>query len=155
MRLPECPWPLRSLLSRLPQYPPAAALAVALNLGLGHVLNGANLPQASGKVVCIRVRDAGLRLLFRLHEKGVAACADAQPDVTITADAGVFASLALRQDDADTLFFSRRLVMEGDTELGLLLKNVLDALDTSALARSLPSPARVLNALRLQLPFTS
>ena len=155
MELPAIPGPLRAVLSRLPQYPPAAALAVALNLWLGHVLNGTNLPQASGKVVCIRVRDAGLRLLFCVHGEGVAACADAQPDVTITADAGVFASLALREDDADTLFFSRRLVMEGDTELGLLLKNVLDALDTSALARSLPSPARVLNAVRLQLPFTS
>jgi predicted lipid carrier protein YhbT len=133
MRLPDCPWPLRSLLSRLPQYPPAAALAVALNLCLGHVLNGANLPQATGKVVCIRVRDAGLRLLFRVHEKGVAACAGVQPDVTITADASTFVSLALRQDDADTLFFSRRLMMEGDTELGLLVKNTLDALDPGVL----------------------
>ena len=29
---------------------------------------------------------------------------------------------------ADTLFFSRRLVMEGDTALGLELRNALDAL---------------------------
>mgnify|MGYP001571244302 CR=1 FL=1 len=154
MELPPIPGPLGTVLSRLPQYPPAAALAVALNLWLGDVLNGTNLPQALGKVVCIRVRDAGLRLLFRVHEQGMAACAGAQPDVTITADAGVFVSLALRQEDADTLFFSRRLVMEGDTEIGLLLKNVLDALDTSTLVRSPPSPARVWQALRLQLPFT-
>ena len=155
MELPTIPGPLRAVLSRLPQYPPAAALAVALNLWLGHVLNGTNLPQALGKVVCIRVRDAGLRLLFCVHGEGVAACADAQPDVTITADAGVFVSLALRQDDADTLFFSRRLVMEGDTEVGLLLKNVFDALDTSILARPPPSPARVLKALRINFPFAS
>ena len=31
-------------------------------------------------------------------------------------------------EDADTLFFERRLVMEGDTEFGLLLKNTLDAI---------------------------
>jgi O2-independent ubiquinone biosynthesis accessory factor UbiT len=30
---------------------------------------------------------------------------------------------------ANTLFFSRRLVMEGDTELGLQVKNTLDAID--------------------------
>ena len=155
MELPPFPGPLRAVLSRLPQYPPAAALAVVLNLWVGHVLSGTNLPQASGKVVCICVRDVGLRLLFRVHEDGVAACAGVQPDVTISADASAFVSLALRQDDADTLFFSRRLVMEGDTELGLLLKNVLDALDTSVLTRSPPSPARVLKALRLQLPFAS
>ncbi len=31
-------------------------------------------------------------------------------------------------DDPDRLFFDRVLMMEGDTELGLLLKNSLDAL---------------------------
>jgi len=31
-------------------------------------------------------------------------------------------------DDADRLFFERALVMEGDTEYGLLLKNTLDAI---------------------------
>ena len=154
MELPRIPALLRAVLSRLPQYPPAAALAVALNLWLGHILNSANLPQAAGKVVCIRASDAGLRLLFCVREEGVAACADAQPDVTITADASAFVSLALRHEDADTLFFSRRLVMEGDTEVGLLLKNVFDALDTSVLARLPPSPARLLKALRLQLPST-
>jgi len=40
-----------------------------------------------------------------------------------------FLALALRREDPDTLFFSRRLVLEGDTELGLALKNALDALD--------------------------
>jgi hypothetical protein len=36
-------------------------------------------------------------------------------------------ALALRREDPDTLFFTRRLVLEGDTELGLALKNALDA----------------------------
>ena len=40
-----------------------------------------------------------------------------------------FALLAARKEDPDTLFFSRRLVMEGDTELGLLVKNTLDAIE--------------------------
>ena len=42
-----------------------------------------------------------------------------------TPDAGE--ALALL-DDADRLFFERALVMEGDTELGLILKNTLDAI---------------------------
>jgi predicted lipid carrier protein YhbT len=37
--------------------------------------------------------------------------------------------LAKRQEDPDTLFFNRRLSMEGDTELGLIVKNALDALE--------------------------
>ena len=32
------------------------------------------------------------------------------------------------EEDPDRLFFERALVMEGDTELGLVLKNTLDAI---------------------------
>ena len=41
-------------------------------------------------------------------------------------------SMASRQVDPDTLMFQRRLVMEGDTELGLALKNYLDGMDIEA-----------------------
>lgn len=51
-----------------------------------------------------------------------------RPDVTVRASLSDFAALALRREDADTLFFTRRLVMEGDTALGLELRNALDAL---------------------------
>ena len=36
--------------------------------------------------------------------------------------------LAGRLEDADTLFFQRRLVLTGDTELGLTARNLLDRL---------------------------
>ena len=49
-------------------------------------------------------------------------------DVTVRAKAGDYLALALRREDPDTLFFSRRLVIEGDTETGLAVKNALDAL---------------------------
>lgn len=38
-------------------------------------------------------------------------------------------AIAAGQEDPDTLFFQRRLVIEGDTELGLQIKNRLDAID--------------------------
>ena len=38
------------------------------------------------------------------------------------------ARLLRGEDDADRLFFERALVMEGDTEMGLVLKNTLDAI---------------------------
>lgn len=47
--------------------------------------------------------------------------------------------LARRVEDPDTLFFARRLIMEGDTELGLVVKNALDAVEWS--------PASLLAAL--------
>ena len=36
--------------------------------------------------------------------------------------------LASRLEDADTLFFQRRLELTGDTELGLTARNLLDRL---------------------------
>ena len=44
-----------------------------------------------------------------------------------------FYQLLQRQEDPDTLFFNRRLSIEGDTELGLMVKNTLDALDPDIL----------------------
>jgi predicted lipid carrier protein YhbT len=37
--------------------------------------------------------------------------------------------LLARQEDPDTLFFNRELSIEGDTELGLVVKNMLDAVE--------------------------
>ena len=50
-------------------------------------------------------------------------------DATIQASLYDFLRLAARQQDPDTLMFQRRLIMQGDTELGLELKNFLDGLD--------------------------
>lgn len=50
-------------------------------------------------------------------------------EVTIRGSLGAFRTLAERRQDPDQLFFQRRLVIEGDTELGLGLKNLLDSLE--------------------------
>ncbi|MFB6261882.1 MAG: SCP2 sterol-binding domain-containing protein, partial [Thiohalorhabdaceae bacterium] len=57
--------------------------------------------------------------------------------------------LALGVEDADTLFFNRRLAMEGDTATGVYLKNFLDALEVdwdahrAAVEAALPAPVRI------------
>jgi predicted lipid carrier protein YhbT len=50
-----------------------------------------------------------------------------QSDIAITGKAYDFIELATGQEDYDTLFFNRRLRVEGNTEVGLELKNFLDA----------------------------
>jgi len=50
-------------------------------------------------------------------------------DVTFTANAVDLMRMATRRADPDTLFFERRLAIEGDTETGLRLKNLLDAVE--------------------------
>jgi O2-independent ubiquinone biosynthesis accessory factor UbiT len=146
--LPPFPPSLRRVIARLPQYPPSAIAALILNLWLREILCGEELREAHGKVICIEVQDVGVRLLFELHREGVAACTGKSPDLVITADTEAFYTLARRSVDADTLFFSRRLVMMGDTDLGLLLRNTVDATDAQRTRPRLPSPLSVLKALR-------
>ena len=106
----------------------------------------------AGKLVCLRVTDGGLTLLFTLTEKGFRpAVSSARPDLMISAKARDFIALALREEDPDTLFFSRRLLMEGDTDLGLLVKNTLDAVDWPRLDPEALHPARLLAHIRLRL----
>jgi predicted lipid carrier protein YhbT len=149
MRLPPIPAPLRGLLARLPQYPPSAVFAAALTLQVGEILGTDAHPEFSGKVIRLHVSDAGVTLTFCVTPRGFAPSGVANPDLTLTATAQDFLALTLRREDPDTLFFSRRLVMEGDTEFGLFVKNTLDALEFKP---SLPTPREVLRSLRSLLP---
>jgi len=56
--------------------------------------------------------------------------ADSRSEVAlrISATAEGFVRLARGDEDPDRLFFERQLLMEGDTELGLVLNNTLDAI---------------------------
>ncbi len=55
----------------------------------------------------------------------------ADVDLCISGGSYEYLLLASRREDADTLFFQRRLQTEGDTELGLEVKNFLDGQDLS------------------------
>ena len=116
--------------SRLPQLPPALALTLALNLALGRWLPREPLAPLEGKSFAIRVTDAGLCLRFSFDQRGFHPGVDTgDADLTISARLRDFFALMTREEDADSLFFNRRLLMEGDTELGLLVKNTLDGLE--------------------------
>lgn len=141
------PAPLSRVAARLPQQPPTFALTTALNLALGRILPREDLEPLTGRHLRMKVRDAGLTLDFTLTARGFRVInARSQPDLTLSANVRDYLALALREEDADTLFFGRRLLMEGDTDLGLLVKNTLDAVDWEALQREL-GPAAVLQRL--------
>lgn len=124
------PQRLGALLARLPAYPGSVLLVSALNIGLAPHLPADVLQMLLYKKLRIHVRDARLTFDFEWTGQRFAACAKQQAtDLTIAASAHDFLRLAQRQEDPDTLFFSRRLSMQGDTELGLVVKNSLDALE--------------------------
>lgn len=127
-RLPQWPAPIVALAARLPQWPPSALLALALNLSLHRTLSRDALAALDGKCIRLRVRDAGLVLTLYYAKNGfVPATGRPDVDLEIAADADAFLALALGREDPDTLFFNRRLLFSGDTELGLILRNALQA----------------------------
>ena len=126
--------------NRLPQWPHALALAAGLNSARKMkllpedslaLLEGRTFRvdvQDTGGHACITYRDGLFRPLFT---------PPTTPDLTFAAKLSTFLQLALRQEDPDTLFFNRELSIEGDTELGLIVKNMLDAVEWPTLP-SLP-----------------
>lgn len=132
--LPECPPFVASLLEKLPAYPGSLLLATALNAGLAPQLPADVAQLMTGRKFRIHVRDARISFDFTWTGSRFAPLTrQAQTDLTISASGPDFLRMARREEDPDTLFFSRRLMMEGDTELGLVVKNTLDALELPVL----------------------
>lgn len=146
------PAAIADALALLPPAPHSVLLAAGLNRVLGHNLQAEWLLPLREKSVCIRVTDAKLAFFLGADYEGLVARRYSQtPDVTIAACARDFLRLALREEDPDTLFFGRRLSIEGDTELGLLIKNILDSAEPSELLVTRLLPQRVRAILRNRL----
>jgi predicted lipid carrier protein YhbT len=139
MKFPEFPKPLARVITALPTWPASRAFVFAANLAAWPSLRELDWSHVHGRRFCVHVRDAGLKLYFSLHADGFRAERGDRSEVTFTATAADFARLALRLEDPDTLFFNRRLLIEGDTDLGLTVKNMLDAVELETAAASMPA----------------
>ncbi len=108
----------------------ALALATGLNLFLRRKLPAELYEKLQGREVEIALKDSRLRACFRIRGRHfVPTRPTGSPHLRFRARARDFAAIAAREADADTLYFQRRLVVEGDTESALLVKNTLDALE--------------------------
>lgn len=149
-RIPE---PLARVLQLLPRYPGSVFFVSGLNLILARHLHPDTLHMLENRSLRIHVADA--RLMFDYTwRKGAFRAANhgsSEPDLTIRANTADFHALIQRSEDPDTLFFSRRLVLEGDTELGLMVKNTLDSIDMEVF-RPQAVLRDVLGSLRSRLP---
>ncbi|MDS4030322.1 MAG: SCP2 sterol-binding domain-containing protein [Candidatus Contendobacter sp.] len=147
---PTLPTPLALPLKLIPGPVHSTILTTALN-----VLFAARIQQDDtfeflrNRILAIKVRDAQVEYRFRYAgPAGFVPCQDERtPDLTISGTLYDFLALATRREDSDTLFFNRRVVMEGDTALGLELKNLLDGMDPEALGGPLPPLLRAVNGL--------
>jgi len=134
IRLPAA---LARLGERLPQWPHAVALCAALNVAVRMRLLPADaLASLERRTFRVAVTDTGGEARFTWRD-GIARplFVDRRDyDLTLRAPMHAFLRLLMRQEDPDTLFFNRELAIEGDTELGLQVKNMLDAVDPAALS---------------------
>jgi len=118
--------------ARLPQWPHSVNLALALNAArkMG-VLPEDTLRELEGRCFRVTVLDTGMVADFTYNHgafRPIFLPLD-KPDLHFTAPLSAFLQMVSRQEDPDTLFFNRSLSIEGDTELGLRVKNMLDALE--------------------------
>jgi len=138
MQLPAFPQPLARLVGRLPVLPVSLGLTSALNLLAWRGLRDLDWAPMRGRRFGVHVRDTGMRAFFSVTERGFVPQVSETADVTFTASTEDFLRLALRLEDPDTLFFNRRLIIEGDTDLGLTVKNMLDSVELQTLTQAMP-----------------
>ena len=115
-------------------------LHLALNRAFHEPFEAGELDFLEGSRIRIRITDAAVDWLIEATGDGfVPVDRDLEEHVSISGELFDFALLATRQADHDTLFFQRRIRIEGDTELGLGVKNTMDSMDWD----DLPPPLRL------------
>ncbi|MGD8383911.1 MAG: SCP2 sterol-binding domain-containing protein [Lysobacterales bacterium] len=114
-------------------------LNLALNRAFREPLRQGDLDFLDGARIRIRVAELGVDWLIEARGNRFRAVERAlQHDVCISGTSLDFILLAARRVDPDTLFFQRRIRIEGDTEMGLGVKNTMDSMDWD----DLPPPLR-------------
>ncbi|NHC06576.1 putative lipid carrier protein YhbT [Azonexus fungiphilus] len=129
---------------KLPQWPHTLVLVGALNAALKlKLLPESELTVLEDKLFRVRVLDTGGEACYTYRDGLFRPVFRAQrePDLAFAANLSAYLQLLSRQEDPDTLFFNRELEITGDTELGLIVKNMLDAIELPSLSR-LPLPGR-------------
>lgn len=117
------------LLRALPPRWQARAIEAAVMRALAEPLRQGVLAPLQDRRIGIDVEDLGMRWVLRIEGERLQVCdPDAVAESTVCGSATDLLLLASRREDADTLFFQRRLRVTGDTELGLLARNLLDQL---------------------------
>lgn len=128
--------------ARLPIRLQAALLRPLLQAVLAEPVRAGRFDFLGGRWIRIEITDLRIGWSICVERGRVGLDARAPAAVRVAADWRDLLMLASRHEDPDALFFRRRLVIDGDTELALAVKNLIDSLD----AAELPSP--VWSALR-------
>jgi predicted lipid carrier protein YhbT len=129
LRLVPHPSRLAAPLRLVPSVLLRAAAQQAVARVLDESLASGRLDEFGGRRVCVEVVDLGLKWVILIGQRSVEVLDGTEPaDAAVRGSATDLLLLASRLEDADTLFFHRRLQLVGDVELGLAVRNLLDQL---------------------------
>lgn len=108
-----------------------------LQLQFKHSLEEGDLDFLENRWLKIEVTDLQLVWFVSLIENQLVVSREEIADVSFIGNANDLIMIATRRQDPDTLFFQRRLIVEGDTELGLYVKNLMDSIEIEAMPKFL------------------
>lgn len=107
-----------------------SVMELALNQLLKESASEGELDFLINRWVALKVRDIqGCWMLTFAQGKLKVFPRTQDADVSFSGNLNDFLVMMARREDPDTLFFQRRLSIEGDTQLGLEVKNLLDNID--------------------------
>lgn len=125
----------------LPYSAQKPVLSMVLNEAFREPIRHGELDFLEGAKIRIKITDLCIDWLISVGaDRFIPTDRKLEDDVCISGESLDFILLATRRADPDTLFFQRRIRIEGDTELGLGIKNTMDAMDWD----DLPLPLRKL-----------
>ncbi|NOH97328.1 SCP2 domain-containing protein [Vibrio sp. 99-70-13A1] len=132
---------LRSPVQLLPKSVQKKALLEGLKTVFQEALEDGDFEFLEDKWLKVSIKDMGLSWCISYqNEKLIVADKEVAEDVSFSGNLNDLVLIAGRKEDPDTLFFQRRLSIEGDTELGLEVKNLMDSVDLELL----PAPMKML-----------
>lgn len=88
------------------------------------------LSEVDDRIFLFEARDVGKRFFLHIKDRDIKVlphCART-PDVTMSGEVSVLMDVLLGKEDPDTVFFSRRLEITGDTATAIHFKNLLASL---------------------------
>ncbi len=121
-------------ISLIPSRLHAVFIAQLLNRLFAEKILEEELDFLEHRTLCIDTEDVGVRFNLSFANKQFSGLDQTTPaDLVLRGNLYDYLLLVTRREDSDTLFFQRRLKIEGDTEIGLAIKNFLDAIEIESL----------------------
>ncbi|PMH41185.1 sterol-binding protein [Vibrio sp. 10N.286.49.B3] len=132
---------LKTPLHLLPQTVQRRVLLDGLETVFKEALDDGDFEFLEDKWLKVSVTDIDLSWYISYsNESLIVAEQPVKEDVSFSGALNDLVLIVGRKEDPDTLFFQRRLKIEGDTELGLEVKNLMDSVDLELL----PKPLQIL-----------